>query len=287
MTLPCPLCGSSDHPRVYGLPAYEIHRCAQCGFLYNASFRGGGGEDGTFSETYFMVQHREAFSPLLEGIENDPSLPVFSHRLDQIEERTAKGRLLDVGPGLGTFLRLAANRGWEVEGVEISRFAAAQIRKQHHLPVFEGDLLDYTGASQSFDAITFWDSLEHVARPRENLRQAFELLRPGGVLLLTTDNFDCLVADVASLLYRLSGGRLHYAVERVFIDRNLAYFTEESLARLLREVGFEESLREKMEYPLSKIKTNPFERLVLGGFYVWAWLLQRQAQITVLAKRPL
>jgi hypothetical protein len=104
------------------------------------------------------------------------------------------------------------------------------------------------------------------------------------MVVVATDNFDCLVADLSVALYRLSGGRWRYPVERVFIDRNRTYFTERSLRDLLERLALDVVFFEKMEYPLRKIKTTAAERLVLAGLYGLAHLTRRQAQVTLFAR---
>jgi SAM-dependent methyltransferase len=282
----CALCGAASSAPVYRLHGYQIRACDGCGFLFNADFQGGGEAAGTFSRDYFLVHHRAGFEPQLADFRNDLSLPVYERRLDALEARLGRGRLLDVGPGFGSFLRLARDRGWQVEGVEVSAFAAAHIRAAHGIAVFHGDLAGFDATPGSFDLVTFWDSLEHVRHPRQDLETAFRLLRPGGLALLTTDNFDCLIADVASAAYHLSRGRIVYPTERIFIDRNFSYFTERSLRRLLADLGFREVLVEKMEYPLGKIETSVLERWALRAFYLLAAATGRQAQITVVLEKP-
>jgi 2-polyprenyl-3-methyl-5-hydroxy-6-metoxy-1,4-benzoquinol methylase len=240
-----------------------------------------------FSAGYYTERHGSAFAPQLAGeYERDPSAPVYGRWLGEIASRLpeGRGRLLDVGCALGTFLALARDRGFEPHGVEISQFASTFAREKRGLDVFTGDLENYAAASGSFDVITFWDAIEHVTHPLENLKTARRLLRPGGLLLLTTDNFDCLVADVARLSYRASAGTLRYAMQRVFIDANRSYFTESTLRAALHSTFFRVQVLEKMEYPIDKIRTNPLERVVLQTFYGAAALLHREAQVTVLAE---
>lgn len=231
-----------------------------------------------------MVQHREAFEPHRLDPWQDPSVPAFQKWLDRVEERCPVGRLLDVGCAFGTFLIVAAERGWEVHGVEVSRYAAAIAAERGLGPVFEGRFEAFDGSARSFDLVTFWDSIEHVDDPVESLRRARRLLRPDGFVLIATDNFDCLVADVAALAYRATWGHLRYPVERVFIDRNRTYFTLGTLRAALRHTGFQEVACEKMEYPLTKISASPVERWALQAFYAAAAKLGRQAQVTVLAR---
>jgi 2-polyprenyl-3-methyl-5-hydroxy-6-metoxy-1,4-benzoquinol methylase len=284
-TTACLLCGGANIAPRYYLGEYRIAHCGGCGLEFNADFRHGDSEEGTFGQEYFTERHHAAFEAALTDYRKDPSVPVFTRRLEQLEARTRRGTLIDVGCGPGTFLRVARDHGWKVEGVDISHFAAAQAQASHGIVVNVGDLQALDRAAESVDVITMWDSLEHVGDPAATLAAAHRLLRPGGLLLVATDNFDCLVADIASWMYRLSFGRLRYGMRRVFIDRNRSYFTGHTLNELLQRAGFRSVWEERMEYPLDKIETTPAERLLLKTLYMGAAILGRQAQVTVIAER--
>ena len=115
------------------------------------------------------------------------------------------------------------------------------------------------------------------------LKAARRLLSPNGYLVIATDNFDCLVANIGVALYRASGGRVRYPIERVFIDRNRTYFTQQSLLALLARLGWRVVDPDKMEYPLRKIRTTRLERAVLATIYAAAHVTRRQAQLTLFA----
>jgi 2-polyprenyl-3-methyl-5-hydroxy-6-metoxy-1,4-benzoquinol methylase len=281
----CPFCGSQNARIAYRLTGFQIGVCADCNFEYHAGFRGGGGDEGMFSEKYYLEQHHAAFHPQLEDYMQDPSAQVFQRWLRRIEEKLPVGRILDVGSALGTFLKISERRGWAPQGVEISRFAAEFAREKRDIPIFNGDLEDFPCENETFDVVTFWDSLEHVTHPLENLKKAARLIRKGGCVLVATDNYDCLLSDTARLAYRLSLGKIRYPMERIFIDRNRSYFTESTLRAFLKACGLNILFLEKMEYPLDKIPTNRAERLILRGFYGAARLLGREAQVTVLAEK--
>lgn len=283
---PCPLCGASETKAIYQLTGYRVARCTSCHFDFNGDFHGGGETGQTFDRDYYMEAHRAAFANHAKDYSKDPSLKVFENRLKQVEAQIGVGRVLDVGPGLGTFVKMASTRGWNAEAVEISEYAANHIRETHGLQVFNGDLQKFPGEDESFDLVTFWDSVEHVAYPKQNLETAYRLIKPGGMILLTTDNFDCLVADIASLFYKATAGWCTYPLERVFIDRNYGFFTDETCRALVERVGFHDVVIDKMEYPLKKIKLSVLERLALTSIYGMAKLTGRQAQITVMAKKP-
>lgn len=281
----CPSCNSEATKVRYALSTYRIAACGECGLQFNADFQGGGEQNGTFNEDYYRQQHEAAFAAQFGDISTDPSFVVYRHWLEHIEREHKVGRLLDVGSGLGTFLRLACDRGWQAQGVEISRFGVDYARTRHALDVFQGDIEQFPAPQEPFDLITFWDSLEHVSHPAANLEAASRLLKDDGLILITTDNFDCLVADIAVVCYRLSAGYCRYPMRRTFIDRNASFFTEESFRELLRRTGWTVVLFQKMEYPLDKIQTSRWERCALLGMYAAARVLRREAQFTVLAAK--
>lgn len=91
-----------------------------------------------------------------------------------------------MGCATGYCLRAARERGWEVLGVDISEFAAQYAASQYGLRVVAGRLQDLECPDGHFDAVTMWDLLEHVLDPTGELLQANRVLRPGGVLALST-----------------------------------------------------------------------------------------------------
>ena len=106
----CPLCDSSNTIPKFNLSKYEIRHCQNCQFEFNSDFKGEGSEKDTFNKDYYTVVQKAAFSRLQEDYRNDPSFKIFNQHLEDIEKYATKGRLLDIGPGLGTFVRTAKER---------------------------------------------------------------------------------------------------------------------------------------------------------------------------------
>ena len=104
-----------------------------------------------------------------------------------IENLSDGFRILEVGCGSGNVLRvlqrLAAGRG-TVEGLEVSREAAAVARSRTGLTVTDGYLSDLD-PDLAFDVIAAFDVLEHIADESGVLGEIRERLRPGGCLILT------------------------------------------------------------------------------------------------------
>jgi SAM-dependent methyltransferase len=104
--------------------------------------------------------------------------------------RPERGRLLDVGSGLGFLMDSAARAGWAVEGVEASPTAAASARKLTGAKVTEGLMETADIPAGGFDAVTILDTLRHVPDPMVLLQSALRALRPGGLLLVREINRD-------------------------------------------------------------------------------------------------
>jgi len=142
-------------------------------------------------------------------------------------ERRHQGRVLDVGCSTGLFLREMALAGWDAVGVELTPTAVRYARERFGLEVFEGMLEDAPLAAGSFDAVTFWDVLEHVYSPSATLARTAELLRPGGVVAINVPSWD-------SLDRRLFGR--HW--QGYDPPRHLYVFTRPTLTDLLGRAGF-------------------------------------------------
>jgi 2-polyprenyl-3-methyl-5-hydroxy-6-metoxy-1,4-benzoquinol methylase len=174
-------------------------------------------------ELYRDVEDPEYFSSELERRVS------FRRSLERIEARglaRPPGRLLEIGASVGLFLEEAARAGWEVTGIEPSRWAAESARARG-LSVFNGTLEEFQAPRASFDLIASWDVWEHLEDPLGALRFAYELLKPGGAFVCTTVNLGGL------------GRKLFRARWPWFMRMHLHYFTRESLTRMLRGAGFE------------------------------------------------
>jgi SAM-dependent methyltransferase len=220
----CNLCGGDDPEAVYeGLPVVS---CRRCGLIYVTPQPSAEALSRLYSEDYFT-------KPVSEGepayIENQAGLELFfDGRLRRLERLVRPGRLLEIGAGLGYLVRVAARRGWEAIGLEVSEFAANYARHTLGADVRAQRLEEAGFREACFDAVVMRDVLEHVRDPRAVLAEARRVLRPGGVLSLSVPSFACVARRLAGPAWR------HLRPEQ-----HLFQFTPETLRRLLSETGFE------------------------------------------------
>lgn len=281
----CPLCKGKGTSNKYVLKIHRIAYCEVCNFLFNQTFAEVADAAEMFSEPYYKNVQEQAFASQFVAYEQDPSIKNFSKYLAVVESHISGRNLLDVGSALGTFMKVGQERGWSVYGAEISKFATDYARDKYGFDIFNGDLSENIWADEFFDVITFWDSIEHVRDPRENIEQAYRLLKRNGLMLFTTDNFDCLLGSLAEFLYSISFGMFRYPMERLFIRHNRSYFNEKNFKTLLGSYGMQEVYFEKIEYPLEKINTNVFENSVLKAFYALQNFLNKQAQFVIIVRK--
>ena len=137
------------------------------------------------------------------------------------------GTLLEIGCGSGAALRMMANRGWRVRGLDFDAQAVESARRKG-LAVDLGDVRAQRYAAQSFDAITMNHVIEHAHDPRSLLRECHRLLAPGGALAIATPNPD-------GLGHRWFG-RNWRGLET---PRHLYLYPPRTLARLVAESSFE------------------------------------------------
>jgi len=149
-------------------------------------------------------------------------------------------RLLDVGSGNGTFLRLARERGCRVQGIEPNIGYAEWAKRQFGIDAVHGGWADATFPPAAFDFITAHHVLEHLRSPTAALKQFHHWLAPGGHLYISVPN---LADRKASPLNRFHSAHLHG-------------FSRRTLIMMALKAGFE-----RVKLPKTAGTTHVFRRL--------------------------
>lgn len=179
----------------------------------------------------------------------------FRKRLKEIEEIINVGELLDIGCGVGFFLEVAKEKGWEVKGVEISRFACEYVKNKLGFKVYQGNLTQIDLPSSSFDLITIWDVIAHLSNPKEYLERTSNLLRNGGLLVIKTPNHPLRFFKLVKL-FSFTGrsrGLLHIPAQSYhFGQKNLSNLLERFGFKIIKVKKIQEALKGKWTNSLSK-----------------------------------
>lgn len=140
------------------------------------------------------------------------------------------GKLLDVGCGSGHFLQSMHNRGWTATGTEVSDSSKPLLQEliKKGIAVKYGNLADIDFVPGSFDLITFWHVVEHLAVPSGELAYAHKLLKKSGQLFIAVPN----IKSASFALFKCNWFHLD-------APRHLNHFSPQTLSLLLEKNGFE------------------------------------------------
>jgi len=254
----CPIClephaiaGSPGRDRLFKLAQgfFPLFRCVACGCIFQHPFP----EDRALAQFYPQKYW------WAEGEKQERGLARWLRRLEKVyrefvvadhvrfldscalkNNREGK-QLLDIGCGGGTFLHVAQSHGFIPHGMDQSAEAVDIASRQYGYPVRQGEIGSRIWEERRFDFVTMFHVLEHLSNPRQGLKFAGDLLRPGGVLIVQVPN-------AASVQARLFGNRWH----GLDVPRHVINYTPRSLGFLLRDMGFEYSL-----IPRFSLRDNP------------------------------
>ncbi len=275
----CNLCGGNATRRVTRHNDFEIQRCRACGLVYvnprpnaeqlAALYADYHARDGKNEASWDRLMRR-----------------VFREAADLLcatQKGPRPARLLDVGCGFGGFVEVMRERGWDAEGVDPSQAAVdAATRKGRRVRL--GTLESLPTDVGPFDAVTRFYVLEHLPDPMAALRKAFDLLLPGGVLVIRVPH----TTPIVRLLAPVGLGRELYDPPFHLYD-----FAPAVLQEMLRRTGFGE-IRTFPGQPTVPSRLGPrLAALFFGRIAAWLHAATRGAFLlpgvskTTLARKPL
>lgn len=216
MTQPiCCLCESAQSIAMFTKSGYTFCHCPECGLIY--LYPKPEEDENIYNMDYYQKR----------SILNATSASSMMHtrHLEILETYASHHSLLDIGCGTGYFMNLARSRGWNTEGIDISAEALCYARRHYGLNVHNYRLSQLP--KKTYDVITLWDVIEHLCNPLDTLSVIYRLLKPDGILAVSTPN-------VYGISTRLAGKR-----SSIFSTKDhLFYFSARTLRRLIEKTGF-------------------------------------------------
>jgi SAM-dependent methyltransferase len=211
-----------------------------------------------------------------------------------VEKFCKSGHLTDVGCGNGVFLEeMQMAGGWYLTGIEPNPTAAQFAHKQLNLEIISTPFEEAQIAPNSQDILTMWNVFEHLYAPLESLRKAYDVLKPGGHMIVALPNPDSLSRHIFGKYWMgwdLPRHLFLYPI-RTFeeitkkmgfdvIDKQcfmVTYFVlGNSITHCLQDLP--PALKPLATW-LRRAYYTPFTRL---GFLPFQWLIEKSKQATVL-----
>jgi 2-polyprenyl-3-methyl-5-hydroxy-6-metoxy-1,4-benzoquinol methylase len=212
----CLICNSKMIRPLIGYENHDLVICNNCSFVFMIDIPTE--EELQKHYTTYSYGEQQYLSPL--------TIQSFNDLLDRFEKNRKTNKILDVGCGQGWFLGAAKKRGWEVYGTEYSD-TAVELCTQKGIIMKKGYLNPQEFIGIEFDIIFSSEVLEHINDPIPELSHMYQLLRKGGLLYLTTPNFNAYLRFVLKDKYNVIGYPEH-----------LSYYTAKTLHKVLTTVGF-------------------------------------------------
>jgi 2-polyprenyl-3-methyl-5-hydroxy-6-metoxy-1,4-benzoquinol methylase len=167
--------------------------------------------------------------------------------LSWCKELPDEARILDVGCGDGfhlNLLRMYGKKSWKLEGIDLDN-RAIEMARESGLSVHLGSVETIDLPPDTYDLAITIQTIEHVEKPGEVLRGIHKLLKPGGKLVIVTDNTDSLDFRFFNRNY---WGGYHF-------PRHWNLFNKHSLGKLARKTNFEVAIIATQVSPVNWVYT--------------------------------
>src|SRR3989304_2165739 len=170
----CPACNSDALQPLYADSQARVNLCGTSTLMCVAYVDAPPAPERVFTREHFQRNYL--------GTRETQAIPLWNEILDALERIVpARGNLVDVGCGVGTFLLQARRRGWDGRGVDISPDAVA-LACDRGLPVETGRLAELAWPAGGTGVLTFFESLAYERDLYGTLETALRLPSAVGVL---------------------------------------------------------------------------------------------------------
>ncbi len=185
----CPYCNtdsdfyfrSRDYNRNVTDETFDHYRCPQCELVFISPFPEN--LDDYYPQEYYYIPESTDF--LKENSEHE------KYKVEIIKRYVKQGRLLEIGPSLGTFIYRAKQSGFNVEAIEMDERCSKFLNEVAEIPtVNSNDACAALNSLEPYDVITMWHVIEHLPNPWEMLDAISKKIKPGGILVIAAPNPD-------------------------------------------------------------------------------------------------
>lgn len=177
----------------------------------------------SYYESVNYISHTDGNKSLFEKMYQFVKTIALKNKLKLINSESQKRSVLDIGAGVGDFLSVCKNNGWQTTGIEPSEKAKTIAKSKGVSFVEKSAELE----NNSFDVITMWHVLEHVPDLENQILELKRLLKPNGTIFIAVPNFKSFDAKYYKEYWAAFDVPIHLwhfsktSIQKLFAKQNL------------------------------------------------------------------
>ncbi|MBU1632519.1 MAG: class I SAM-dependent methyltransferase [Nanoarchaeota archaeon] len=189
----CQICGNQEHTLFMKAEdqlkseLYDLFKCNKCDLISVHPLPSDQKLSNYYKKDYYGAPEKGIIGYFERSLKNK----VFKKHLKEIEKRSKKGLLLDLGCGNAYFLKFAKNSNWDIQGVEMSP-DASQFANKQGLNVMNSSIETANLPKNNYDVITMFNVLEHLKNLNVIMKHNYDILKNDGTLLIEIPNIESL-----------------------------------------------------------------------------------------------
>lgn len=220
----CKACLASKITILFKKNNYYFKKCVKCGLIFVDPLPG--------EPEVLKLYNKSSKAAYYEAADQEGILYAKKMKLGFLKDLHAINfnswqRILDIGCGGGFFLNAVREVFDELYGLEMSSELAEFVKKKWGIDIHIGEIQNINFSENYFDIITLYDVIEHVLHPDKLLNELHRILKPGGVVVVSTPNVNGLSTKIMK-------------DKSLFLTppEHLYYFSPNSLTIFLEANGF-------------------------------------------------
>ena len=225
-TTSCRICDNNRIHYAFISNGYPVSHCQECGFMFLNPQPSDEVLSQIYNEDYFIDNTDRGSKLRLEM--KGATAQLYLNQLIEYYGKS-EGNLLEIGCGNGEFLALAKEKGFNVNGIEFSSRATETANNRlGEEKVICGSLETSDLPEEHFDICVLFDVVEHVRDPLKQLKKIYKLLKPDGVIFLSTPSLNSWSAQL------MKNNWMEFKIE------HLHYFDTQTIQNLLVKTYFKD-----------------------------------------------
>lgn len=208
-------CGEKSYLLLFPIGEFNIVKCLKCGQVRTLASNNGS------RKQYYSKEDVQVY------VENEKKFrDIFKRIVGFIKKYKNKGKLLEIGAGVGLLVDEANRSGFTARGIEPSLDAVKAAKKFFNVHL-EQKLLNKSDIKIQEDVVILNHVLEHVTDPRKMTKDITQILDKDGLLVIGVPNFENFISWIKKWRW-----------QSLIPDQHVWHFSQKTLDNLISPFGY-------------------------------------------------